>query len=73
MKRENLHPAELRAAGYQALANALGAVGMARFLQQVEHGSGNYTRDRRQWLSDSSVRTVAARIRARKKTARVSS
>ncbi len=68
MKADRLNPAELRAAGYKALAAALGPLGMARFLLQFEHGRGDYTRERRGWLRDKSVSTVAARIRARKKS-----
>lgn len=68
MKTEMLNPAELRAAGYKALAAALGPLGMARFLLQFEHGHGDYTRERRQYLNDKSVSAVAARIRARKTT-----
>jgi hypothetical protein len=67
MKTEMLTPAELRAAGYKALAAALGPLGMARFLLQFEQGHGDYTRQRREWLRDTSVSTAAARIRARKK------
>lgn len=40
--------AEIRKNGYQALIDSLGVVGMLRFLQQLEIGSGNYTRDRHQ-------------------------
>jgi hypothetical protein len=68
MKTEMLNPAELRAAGYKALAAALGPLGMARFLLQFEHGHGDYTRERREHLRDKSVSAVTARIRARKKT-----
>ncbi len=68
MKTEMLNPAELRAAGYKALAAALGPLGMARFLLQFEQGHGDYTRERREHLRDKSVSAVAARIRARKKT-----
>ena len=68
MKTEILNPAELRAAGFKALAAALGPLGMARFLLQFEHGHGDYTRERREHLRDKSVSTITARIRARKKT-----
>jgi len=67
MKADTLNPAELRAAGYKALANALGPLGMARFLRQFEQGNGDYTRDRRKWLHDHSVQSAAQRIRSRKK------
>ena len=68
MKADTLNPAELRAAGYKALADALGPLGMARFLRQFERGNGDYTRERHQWLRDESVQSVAQRIRARKKS-----
>ena len=64
---DTLNPAELRAAGYKALAEALGPHDMARFLRQFERGNGDYARERHQWLRDQSVQTVAQRIRARKK------
>jgi hypothetical protein len=67
MKTDTLNPAELRTAGYKALADALGPLGMARFLRQFERGNGDYTRDRKKWLRDQSVHAVAQRIRSRKK------
>ncbi|ASC71108.1 hypothetical protein XM38_020580 [Halomicronema hongdechloris C2206] len=39
---------EIRKTGYQALINALGVVGMLRFLQQLDIGSGDYTLERQQ-------------------------
>ncbi len=66
MKTDTLNPVELRAAGYRALAGALGPVGMAKFLRQFDRGYGDYTRDRKGWLSRSSVRAVTQRIRKRK-------
>ena len=67
MKTDTLNPAELRAAGCKALAEALGPPGMARFLRQFEPGSGDYTRDRESWLGNQSVQSIARRIRNRKK------
>ena len=63
-----LSPAELRTAGCKALADALGPLGMARFLRQFEQGNGNYTRDRKKWLGHQSVQSVVQRIRSRKKS-----
>lgn len=37
---------EIRKTGYRALVDALGVVGMLRFLQQLDTGSGNYTQER---------------------------
>nr|WP_198648544.1 hypothetical protein [Cyanothece sp. BG0011] len=41
---------ELRQQGYQALIEALGVVGAIKFLQQLEVGYGDYTKERHQWL-----------------------
>ena len=39
-------PSDVRAAGMQVLAESLGAVGFARFVQQFENGWGDYTREK---------------------------
>jgi len=43
---------ELNDLAMDALLKALGPVDMIRFLRQFEHGSGDYTKDRHQWLDD---------------------
>ncbi len=53
---------EIRRKGIKALVRELGPLGMARFLQQFESGSGDYTAERDQWLGDDDVQTLAARI-----------
>ncbi|MGA7936328.1 MAG: hypothetical protein WCA35_22430 [Kovacikia sp.] len=45
---------EIRKTGYKALIDALGVVGMLRFLQQLDIGSGNYTLER-QNLSEPTL------------------
>ena len=55
-------PTQIREKGLDALVKALGPVDMARFLQQFELGSGDYTRDREEWLGDISVDDVVAEI-----------
>jgi len=67
MKMDTLNPVELRTAGCKALADALGPLGMARFLRQFEQGNGDYTRDRKKWLRDQSLQTATRHIRSRKK------
>ena len=37
---------EIRKMGLQALIEALGPVGMVRFIQQYENGSGDYTEEK---------------------------
>lgn len=46
---------EIRQAGIEALTKALGPVGMVRFLQQFDMGSGDYTKERHQWIDKISV------------------
>lgn len=40
------NPLEIRSVGMKALKEALGPVGMVRFLQQYDLGYGNYTEER---------------------------
>lgn len=46
---------EIRTAGPAALRRSLGRVGMIRFLQQYETGSGDYARERRKWVDQTSM------------------
>ena len=57
---------ELRQRGIGALAKELGPVGMVRFLQQFEMGSGDYSTDREQWLPDD-VSTIMDGIQGKSK------
>jgi len=41
---------------------------MIRFLQQFDKGSGDYTRERRKWVSETSLEEILAQA---KKTRRV--
>lgn len=45
---------EIRKEGICALSNALGPVDMARFIQSYESGSGDYTKERHEWLPDDT-------------------
>jgi len=53
-----LSQAEIRRLGIEALTKALGPAGMARFMQQFEMGSGDYTRDRDQILGDITLEEI---------------
>lgn len=67
MNTQTMSPSYLRKKGLQALHKSLGPVGMVRFLQQFEEGTGNYTRDRKQWLAGKNVPEITEKIkRARK-------
>jgi len=57
-----LTQAEIRRLGIEALTKALGPAGMARFMQQFEIGSGDYTRDREQILGNPTIDEIFERI-----------
>ena len=40
------NPLEIRTMGLKALKDALGPVGMARFIQQFDSGHGDYTKEK---------------------------
>jgi len=63
MKRRRISPVEIRNQGLEALVKALGPVGMARFLQQFDTGSGNYTKNRVQWLEKVTVQEAVEEIK----------
>jgi hypothetical protein len=54
---------EIRKKGIEALNDALGPVGMARFLHQFESGTGDYTKERDSWLKDYDIDSVVKEIR----------
>ncbi|MBI3697531.1 MAG: helix-turn-helix transcriptional regulator [Acidobacteria bacterium] len=58
---------EIRRTGLGALARELGPVGMIRFLQQFQTGSGDYSVDRHSWLEKSDVRSLAKKIGQRRR------
>jgi hypothetical protein len=60
-------PVELRRQGLEALTKALGYVGMVRFLQQFDAGSGDYTQERHQWQDELTVADIMAQIKERRK------
>ena len=57
---------EIRKKGIEALNNALGPVGMVRFLHQFESGTGDYTKERNFWLKDYNVDSVIEEIKKKK-------
>ncbi len=57
---------EIRKEGISALAKTLGPVDMARFIQSYETGSGDYTKERHQWLPEN-VDEVKERLLKRQK------
>ena len=45
---------------FAILRRELGPDGLARFLRLTRAGSGDYTRDRHQWLSGTTVQEIMA-------------
>lgn len=62
-------PMELRRQGLAALRKELGYVGMVRFLNQTDAGSGDYTKERHQWQDGLTVADIVAQIKERRKQA----
>lgn len=54
---------EIRKKGYDALVKELGIVGMIQFIQEFESGSGDYTKERHQWLDKFSFEEVIESIK----------
>jgi len=50
MKVKTLH--EIHDEEMNALLKPLGPVDMIRFIQMFDHGKGDYTKERKQWLSN---------------------
>ncbi len=61
-----MNPVEIRKKGIEALNKALGPIGMARFLQQFETGTGDYTKEREKWLKDYTFDSIIDEIKKKK-------
>jgi hypothetical protein len=48
------------------LIREMGVVDALRFLGQFRAGSGDYTKDRTQWLDDLSLEEITAEIKAKR-------
>jgi len=66
MKKKIMSLDEIRLAGTEALYEKLGPIGMVRFLQQFETGTGNYTEERSQWLNSLTLDEIIKDVKERK-------
>ncbi len=64
----DMTPEEIRNAGLEALERELGVVGMVRFLQQFEKGTGDYTKDRYEWLRDEDAENLIREVEQRQQS-----
>lgn len=62
-KIDSINLFQIRQVGLEALACELGPVAMIRFLQQYEVGSGDYSKDRHEWLDNLTVDEVIEKIK----------
>jgi hypothetical protein len=67
MKVQQTNPVILRKLGLEALCKSLGPLGMVRFLQQYEGGTGDYTKERNLWLKDADIESIAIELRHKRK------
>ena len=58
-------PVELQRKGWKALVNALGYVDAIKFIRQFDSGSGDYTKERYQWLDKLTREDIWADIQER--------
>jgi hypothetical protein len=49
--------------GYDALVQSLGITDTIRFIQYFNPGSGDYTKERHQWLEQTSLEEVLKQIK----------
>ena len=60
---------EIRMKGFRVLVKNLVPADAIRFIQSYTHGSGDYTKERKQWL-EKDFDTVMAQIKERRKKSR---
>jgi len=51
-------PAELNRRGFQALTKELGLASAIRYVQQFDHGRGDYTAERQHWADSVSLEDI---------------
>ena len=56
---------ELNRKGFKALVDALGYADAIRFIRQFDNGSGDYTKERHQWLDKLTLEDIWADVQQR--------
>ncbi len=62
--------AELSEEATTILIREIGVVDALRFLSQMRLGSGDYTRDRGEWLEETSLTEITSAIRSKRQKKR---
>ena len=55
---------EIQRHGLEVLCKGLGVVGLIRFMQQFDHGHGDYVQDRQAWQKEYSVDSLLKAVQA---------
>jgi len=63
-----LPPDELTATAIRVLCREIGLANTARFLRQVAHGQGDYTREREQLFGALTMDEIVAEIKRRRES-----
>jgi hypothetical protein len=58
---------QIRREGLEALRQRLGRAGTIRFLGQFDNGSGDYAKDRHDWVDSTSLEEIRNASRQRKR------
>lgn len=58
---------EINKQATEILDREMGVVDTLRFLSQFSSGSGDYTKERKQWLDSLSLEQITSEIKARRK------
>jgi len=58
---------EIRTRGFEVLVKNLGPADAIRFIQSYSHGSGDYTKERKQWLEKDFDKVIQGIKEQRKK------
>ena len=62
--------AEVNRQAREILIREMGVVDALRFLSQFRSGSGDYTKERGQWLGDLSLEQIVSAIKAKRRKTR---
>lgn len=54
--------AEINCQAFRTLVESLGYVNAVRFFKQFDMGTGDYTRDRQQWIGDATLNSLWTEI-----------
>jgi hypothetical protein len=54
--------AQIQSEGYDALINALGPEDAIRFIRSFDPGSGDYTKERKKYLKNKTVKQIGNEI-----------